>query len=289
MSSVESLSLKSSLAFLNGLLDISISLVVLGLIFEFAPRLWSRFFGGAPHHHIEKLGEVLVILGVAGELALHIRSGQIEEKIKSSQREEIISLRTGEAKLTCENNALREVLAPRILAPGRRATRRQLDPSAEMFKQKLPGPGVVVKLQAAADPDAQALLVELQGLLNELESRGWKALEVDEKESGFLTSLMREGISIYSNLYEKRPDEKEAGMALAAALQSSLPNGGVEGWVRPMPPQLGVTGPRFSDTSSVGFIYVAIGMRPVGITISGLKSRCADPKAIAAEDSPPKK
>jgi hypothetical protein len=92
VSNVEFLSLESSLAFFNWLLDISISLVVIGLILEFAPRLWSRFVGGAPHHRIEKFGEILVILGVAGELALHIRSGQIEDRIKATQRDKIITL-----------------------------------------------------------------------------------------------------------------------------------------------------------------------------------------------------
>jgi hypothetical protein len=92
MSNLEILSIESWLSVLNVFLDLSISLVVLGLILEYAPKFWTRFVSGVSHHRIEKIGELLVLLGVAGELALHIRSGQLEDKIKAAQRDKIIAL-----------------------------------------------------------------------------------------------------------------------------------------------------------------------------------------------------
>ena len=85
--------LEASLSTLNVLLNLSIGAVVLGLIFEYAPDLSKRVHDIIPKF-VPKLGAVLVILGVAGELALHIKSGALETTIKDIQRTEIISLET---------------------------------------------------------------------------------------------------------------------------------------------------------------------------------------------------
>jgi hypothetical protein len=147
MSNLEFLSLESSLSFLNRLLDISILLIVIGLILEFAPKAWSKFFGGAPHKRVEKLGEVLVILGVAGELALHIRSEQVEDKIKTAQRGEII--------------ALQKKLAPREL------TKDQLAALSEVAKHFT---GQQYWLSVAPGAEPAALMCSIKKLLNEA---GW--------------------------------------------------------------------------------------------------------------------
>jgi hypothetical protein len=89
LSILDTASLESSLSALNVALDWAITAIVVGLILEYAPEFWSKLSRKAPKRWIEKTGEILVILGVAGELLLHIRSEQIEDQIKSQQRAEL--------------------------------------------------------------------------------------------------------------------------------------------------------------------------------------------------------
>jgi hypothetical protein len=112
MSNVDVSALERSLSTLNVLLDGAIAFVVIGLVLEYAPILWSELTSKvsakfkASAHVIEKTGEVLVILGVAGELAMHIWSSQMEDKIKSAQRDQI----------SAQQRTIEQLLSHRILS-----------------------------------------------------------------------------------------------------------------------------------------------------------------------------
>ncbi|WP_063994304.1 hypothetical protein [Bradyrhizobium sp.] len=104
--------LDAYLSTLNIALNFAIGAVVLGLVLEYAPSLWGRFTR-LSSHRIEKVGEILVIVGVAGELFLHMRSEQIDEKIKGSQRHTIAELHDRAAKAEL---ALAKLKEPRQLS-----------------------------------------------------------------------------------------------------------------------------------------------------------------------------
>jgi hypothetical protein len=83
--------LENSLSALNFVLNFSIGAVVLGLVLEYAPEFWNTLHNSR-WKRIEHIGAVLVVVGVAGELLLHIRSEQIDNQLKSIQRTAIVQL-----------------------------------------------------------------------------------------------------------------------------------------------------------------------------------------------------
>lgn len=88
---METEALEYSLSALNVALNVSIGAVVLGLVLEYAPEFFSELHA-TRCKWVERVGAILVIAGVAGELLLHIRSEQIDNQIKSIQRTAIARL-----------------------------------------------------------------------------------------------------------------------------------------------------------------------------------------------------
>jgi hypothetical protein len=80
--------LEHSLSTLNLALNFAIGAVVLGLLLEYIPEILSLH----GLKSVVRLGAVLVIAGVAGELGLHIRSEQIDEQLKAQQKTTIAQL-----------------------------------------------------------------------------------------------------------------------------------------------------------------------------------------------------
>jgi hypothetical protein len=89
-------SLESSLS--ESLVAFAIGAVVIGLVLEYGPEFFhsakKRSFG------ITSVGAILVVLGVAGELGLHVRSSQIVSKIRVIQRDIDIAQRKTIAEVT---------------------------------------------------------------------------------------------------------------------------------------------------------------------------------------------
>jgi hypothetical protein len=108
---LDTAALEASLANINLVLDFAIGSIVLGLVLEYAPEFWSKLSRITPKW-LEKVGEILVIAGVASELALHIRSGQIEDSIKSVQRKALAELHDRATKAELE---LAKIKLPRSL------------------------------------------------------------------------------------------------------------------------------------------------------------------------------
>jgi hypothetical protein len=256
--------------------------VVVGGFAVGAGIIWEAARSG----HLWTLPTALVFLGVVVEAAATIILFEFDEGISQSQQSTISAqqdvIRSQNDKivsLTCENNALKEVLAPRLLAPTHRNKRIGSSRSEMLFTRKLNDvAGITVKVQSISDFEAHRLATDLLYLLNgRMAPKGWSASEIGESESGLAMTEIREGITIYSNSYvlNNKP-AIEAGKALKAALESALSvNRGISNSV--MPPQHGVTGPHFDP--STGFLYVAIGERPFEQTLVDIKSSCAEPTA----------
>jgi hypothetical protein len=108
--SMETEALENSLSAINIVLNFSIGAVVLGLILEYLPEIWNVLHD---RKWIERVGAILVITGVAGELLLHIRSEQIDNKIKATQKTTLAELHARAAKAEL---ALAKINSPRQLS-----------------------------------------------------------------------------------------------------------------------------------------------------------------------------
>lgn len=101
--------LESSLSSIETLVAFAIAAVVVGLVLEYGPE----FFQHARERKvgITTVGAILVILGVAGELALHVRSSQIVSKIRVLQHDIDTAQRRTIAEITKQATELREKAA----------------------------------------------------------------------------------------------------------------------------------------------------------------------------------
>jgi hypothetical protein len=152
--------------------------------------------------------------------------------------------------------------------------------SEEVFASTLRShKGVVLKVQSAVDSDAQSLKDDLIYLLNvRMAGTEWSGTDIDEKESQLANTEIGQGITIYSFSRPPNRVEEEAADALKDALENSLSeNGSISNRHVPTLPQ-GIRFPRFD--SWAGFIYVAVGARPIQRILADFKSSCAKPDAV---------
>jgi hypothetical protein len=156
----------------DSLISVAIAAVVLGLVLEYAPEFSHRLKSIVPRS-IPMVGAGLVILGVAGELGLHVRSSQtvtairgIQKTRDGEQQTRIAALiatadntRERAAKLEAANLALEAQLAPRRLTA---QTCSALKPLWQPFA------GRKVFIQSfAMDLEAAILVKQLATCLNE--------------------------------------------------------------------------------------------------------------------------
>ena len=78
-------SMESCLSVFDSWISVAIAAVVIGLVLEYGPG-FSRRLNAAIPPFVPKLGAVLVILGVASELGLHVLSSQTVSAIRGIQK-----------------------------------------------------------------------------------------------------------------------------------------------------------------------------------------------------------
>jgi hypothetical protein len=196
---------------------------------------------------IHDIARKLVIWGVAAEAFLTIAIFVFDERISEALR--------------CEGIALEKIMAPRVLAPSRLNRRGGINVSERKFKANLtPYQQIEVKIQSAHDAEAESVTADLKYLLN--------AKEIDETESHFAPTEIRGGITVYTFPLRNSP-----AVGLAQALYRALKDAELVVYQSVMPPQGGVTGPRFAigPSDNREFVYVAVGPRPMGEQLAELK------------------
>jgi len=210
---------------------------------------------------------IIELLFVCLEIASSTKLRLMNDKLQSDMETGLINALTESEKLRCENIALEKIMAPRVLAPSRLNKRTGPRDSERVFINDIGTYSKVpVKIQTANDTDAQRIRDDLVYLLKQA---NWAPDIVDESKSQFLPSEIRDGIKVYKPIYES-DDLNDQRAALITAFRDTglIPSGPIGG--NAMPPQLGVTGPSFL-AGNAGFIYVAIGARPMEQELEDLK------------------
>ena len=251
------------------------ALVGLGVILE-APKILS-------------IAVAAVFLGVVIEAACTLLLFAFDEGITSKQKSDIEAqqsvIRSQNDKinaqqsqiiaLKCEGIALEKIIAPRVLAPSRLAGRIYARPILEtkfLTQLRTFGAEVKVRVQSAHDPDAETIAADLKYLL---EGAGWAPKKTDETKSHLSATEIRAGISVYAFQWYREGSNPDAEPA--KILREALEGAGLDthGPLNMPPPELYgfLDGPNFGPEPSdnIGFVYVAIGPRPMEFQLAELK------------------
>jgi hypothetical protein len=202
---------------LDGWLTVTISVTVIGLIFELLEwvppkRMRLRIAARIPkltpsmhwlRHSTYCIGEFLVIVGVAGEVVLHVNSSSIGTEIRgiqdaraSAQEQLIADTNKKTATLTAENLRIRQQLAPRKLYSYERGDFHACGLERSMFSELSAAlAGIPIKIQAAPDFEAASLADDLLWLL-----KGClllNAIKIEPADSDVDPLKIRSGVAVY--------------------------------------------------------------------------------------------
>jgi hypothetical protein len=198
----------------------SILVIVVGLIVEYIPDLLNETSTAAAA--VRRIGEFLVIAGVASELVIHwlqtrveTRVREINDRISRKAERRIAKLHVQAEHERTERVRLERQMADRVLSD---------EQSAELAEELAKFAGQKISIRAF--PPGHEPLVFASTISIALNRAGWLAQLLDSRQFDSPGSIWCGGWILYST------DEKsvEAGMALGAGLHRlGYPGGGIAG------------------------------------------------------------